>query len=48
VSTRILLIEDDDRIRETTRLVLEDEGYDVSEAGDADAGLDVFDEKRPE
>ncbi len=48
MSTRILLIEDDDRIRETTRLVLEDEGYDVSEAGDADAGLDVFDETRPE
>jgi DNA-binding response OmpR family regulator len=48
MSTRILLIEDDDRIRETTRLVLEDEGYDVSEAGDAEAGLDVFDEARPE
>jgi DNA-binding response OmpR family regulator len=48
MSTRILLIEDDDRIRETTRLVLEDEGYDVSEAGDAEAGLDVFDETRPD
>lgn len=42
VATRILLIEDDDRIRETTRLVLEDEGYEVDEAPSAESGLVMF------
>jgi DNA-binding response OmpR family regulator len=48
MSTRILLIEDDDRIRETTRLVLEDEGYEVHEAADAESGLVTFDSARPD
>ncbi len=46
MASRILLIEDDDRIRETTRLVLEDEGYDVEEASSAEDGLALF-ERRP-
>ncbi len=46
VASRILLIEDDDRIRETTRLVLEDEGYDVEEASSAEDGLALF-ERHP-
>ena len=29
---RILIVEDDDRIRETTRILLEDEGHVVDEA----------------
>lgn len=32
MAPRILLVEDDDRIRETTRILLEDEGYIVDEA----------------
>ena len=47
MSSRILLIEDDDRIRETTRLVLEDEGYEVAEAADAESRLDLFESARP-
>jgi DNA-binding response OmpR family regulator len=39
---RILLIEDDDSIRATTRLVLEDEGYAVDEATSAEEGLERF------
>lgn len=47
VSSRVLVIEDDDRIRETTRLVLEDEGYEVDEAVSAEEGLACFDESAP-
>ena len=42
VSGRILIIEDDDSIRATTRLVLEDEGYSVDEATSAEEGLERF------
>lgn len=42
MGVRILVIEDDDRIRETTRLVLEDEGYEVEEATSAEDGLARF------
>ena len=38
---RILIVEDDDRIRETTRILLEDEGHDVEEAATGEAGLAV-------
>lgn len=47
VATRILVIEDDDRIRETTRLVLEDEGYEVDEATSAEEGLVLIEERPP-
>jgi DNA-binding response OmpR family regulator len=47
VATRVLLIEDDDRIRETTRLVLEDEGYEVDEAPSAEVGLVRFGQRQP-
>jgi hypothetical protein len=40
--TSLLFIEDDDSIRLALRLALEDEGYDVREAGDGRAGLDAF------
>jgi len=45
MSSRILLVEDDERIRASTRLALEDEGYDVSEAGSGEAGLEEFSSK---
>jgi DNA-binding response OmpR family regulator len=44
MSSRILLVEDDDRIRETTTLLLEDEGYDVQAVPSAEAGLVSFDQ----
>ena len=43
VAARILLVEDDDSIRETTRLVLEDEGYVVEEATTGEEGVARFD-----
>ena len=36
---RILIVEDDARIRETTRILLEDEGHVVVEAGTGEEGL---------
>ena len=44
---QILIIEDDDRIRETTGLLLEDDGYDVVGAASAEDGLQAFDKDRP-
>ena len=43
---QILIIEDDDRIRETTGLLLEDEGYDVVTVASAEEGISSF-EKSP-
>ena len=48
VPTRILVVEDDDRIRETTRLVLEDEGYVVIESADAERALERYDDVAPD
>jgi len=42
VSGRILIIEDDERIRSAVRLALEDEGYQVAEAASGEEALDVF------
>jgi DNA-binding response OmpR family regulator len=42
VARRILIIEDDASIREITRELLRDEGYDVEEAEDGESGLDKF------
>ncbi len=36
---RVVVVEDDDRIRALLRLVLEDEGYSVAEAASGEAGL---------
>ncbi len=36
---RVLVVDDDPGIRESLRLLLEDEGYDVGVAGDGEAGL---------
>jgi DNA-binding response OmpR family regulator len=43
---RILLVEDDESIREQTVILLRDEGYDTDEAPTAEAGLASFD-RRP-
>lgn len=39
---RVLIVDDDQSIRETLRVVLEDAGYDVVEAADGMAALDVL------
>jgi DNA-binding response OmpR family regulator len=42
VGTRILTIEDDERIRTAVRMALEDEGWDVAEADSGETALEVF------
>ena len=42
VANRILLVDDDERIRASMRLVLEDEGYVVEDAGSAEEALAAF------
>ena len=46
MSYRILLIEDEEHLRETIKLNLVLEGYDVATASDGKAGLATFSEKR--
>ncbi len=41
----VLVIEDDTAVRESLRLLLEDEDFEVIEAGDAEEGLARFDEQ---
>ena len=45
MSVRVLAVEDDDRIRTTVRMALEDEGFIVTEAQDARAALTLFSEQ---
>jgi DNA-binding response OmpR family regulator len=42
VTSRILTVEDDERIRSAMKLALEDEGYAVVEAGSGESALEVF------
>ena len=42
VGSRILTVEDDERIRTSVRLALEDEGYDVAEAESGEDALLAF------
>ncbi len=44
MSSRILLVEDDERIRASMRLALEDEGYEVDESGSGETALERFGE----
>ncbi|MFH5208206.1 response regulator [Antrihabitans sp. NCIMB 15449] len=39
MAARLLIVEDDDRVRMALRLALEDEGYEVDEAADAETAL---------
>ncbi len=45
---RVLLVEDDAAIRETTTLLLRQLGFEVVAAADGQAGLDAFREKTPD
>ena len=44
----VLIVDDDERLREYVRVNLEMEGYTVHEAGSAEGGLNVLDELRPD
>ena len=48
MSSRILLVEDDERIRTSIRLALEEEGYEVEEAPSGEVALDRFNEQPPD
>lgn len=48
MANRILLIEDDERIRTVVRLALEDEGYTVEEAPNGERGLEHFHAQEPD
>jgi len=48
MKARILLVEDDRRIRRGTALALEQEGFDVLEAPDADVAIRLFSEQSPD
>ncbi len=42
MSTPILVVEDDAKIRQLVKIYLEKEGYEVWEAGDGEMGMDMF------
>lgn len=42
VGTRILSVEDDERIRQAVKLALEDEGWTVDEAGSGEEAIELF------
>ena len=44
----VLIVDDDDRLREYVRVNLEMEGYTVREAGSAEEGMRVLDDARPD
>ena len=48
MSGRILVVEDDERIRSSMRLALEGEGYEVKDAASGEEGLDLFAEAPPD
>lgn len=41
MAAQLLIVEDDDRIRAAMRLALEDEGYEITEADDAETALSL-------
>ena len=44
----VLLVDDDERVRELVRVTLEVEGYEVREAGSAEEGMDAIAERKPD
>jgi excisionase family DNA binding protein len=44
----VLLVDDDDRVRELVRVTLEVEGYSVREAGSAEEGMEAIAERKPD
>jgi DNA-binding response OmpR family regulator len=48
MASHVLIVEDDERIRTSMRLALEDEGYDVSEAGSGEDALELYAQANPQ
>ncbi len=48
MGTRILAVEDDERIRSAVKLALEDEGWTVDEAGSGEEAIDLFNRTPPD
>lgn len=48
MGTRILSVEDDERIRTAVKLALEDEGWTVDEAGSGEEAIDLFHAAQPD
>jgi DNA-binding response OmpR family regulator len=48
VGTRILAVEDDERIRSAVKLALEDEGWTVDEAGSGEEAIELFTRTPPD
>ena len=48
MTIRILVVEDHPTMRGAMRLVLEGEGFDISEAADGDAALESIERERPD
>lgn len=48
VGTRILAVEDDERIRSAVKLALEDEGWIVDEAESGEEAIDLFQRSQPD
>lgn len=48
VGTRILAVEDDERIRSAVKLALEDEGWTVDEAESGEAAIEMFQRSNPD
>ncbi len=48
VGTRILAVEDDERIRSAVKLALEDEGWIVDEAGSGEEAIELFSRASPD
>ena len=48
VGTRILSVEDDERIRTAVKLALEDEGWTVDEAGSGEEAMELFSRATPD
>lgn len=48
VGTRVLTVEDDERIRSAVKLALEDEGWTVDEAESGEAAVELFNRQQPD
>ena len=48
MGTRILTVEDDERIRTAVKLALEDEGWTVDEAGSGEEAIELFHRAQPD
>ena len=44
----VLLVDDDERVRELVRVTLEMEGYDVQEAASAEEGMSAIEQRKPD